>query len=745
MRTERPFPSALFGHQAWAGTAVSLVMCFGAGIVYGEGDPAFPDAEGFGATVKGGRGGPVVWVTNLDSHGPGSLRAAVDTKGPRTIKFKVGGTIELWRDTLDIGGPFETEFLRLRKEGKPAAQIENPYSFVTIDGSSAPPPGITISGNVILSRYGFKEVILRHLRIRDNGFISRSNACCIQIFAGRVLIDHCSLQYGRDTITDMLGNQKDITLQWCILGPGWGRHGYGVGIYAGNVTVHHCLFAHNAQRNPVLFGNHWEHGDGTGVPHLSDIRNNVMYNWDRRGAAKIYGGAHVNIINNWFIPGPDSVTRGEAAIRIHRTAEKPHVLYLKGNISANRPKDDMDEWADAGHETNKPTGTWHTVYGPFKFGQKRESPFAVPPVKTHSVAQAKDLVLSQAGALPRDPTDAGVVRTVLNRSGSVKRKNALPSDFANAIPTAKVVASLVKDAEPRTVSFEGAGQDADGKILLHTWHFGDGNRAVGKKVTHLYKADGEYLARLFIVDDQGMSTSATLRLLIGRGSLKTEAMPAPAPTFKERVITLPEYWKAPTVSLGKRLTAPPTEQDWIGAPHLTPFIDQRTWLLATDVPPDKRGLYYSANLDSRVLHDGEKLYVRFIYHDMPTKSVYLTLFLSPQHGKSPWYRLETDLNGQRSSEHGPDQTWKPSPDWSVHSKVTGKRWEALVAIPFEAIAAPPRKGDEWGLKLMVYAKKNVIFLWPPLGPGGRNLHLSKNQFCAPHSSEPAYYARLRFP
>ncbi|MDP6504558.1 MAG: hypothetical protein QF886_13120, partial [Planctomycetota bacterium] len=183
MRTERPFPSALFGHQVWARTAITLVMCFGAGIVYGEDDPAFPDAEGFGATVKGGRGGPVVWVTNLDSHGPGSLRAAVDTKGPRTIKFKVGGTIELWRDTLDIGGPFETEFLRLRNDGKPAAQIENPYSFVTIDGSSAPPPGITISGNVILSRYGFKEVILRHLRIRDNGFISRSNACCIQIFA----------------------------------------------------------------------------------------------------------------------------------------------------------------------------------------------------------------------------------------------------------------------------------------------------------------------------------------------------------------------------------------------------------------------------------------------------------------------------------------------------------------------------------------------------------------------------------
>ena len=722
-----------------------MALCFGAGLIYAEAARPFPDAEGFGATVKGGTGGRVVWVTNLDSHGPGSLRAAVDTKGPRTIKFKVGGTIELWRDTLDIGGPFETEFLKLRNEGKPAEQIENPYSFVTIDGSSAPPPGITISGNVILSRYGFKEVILRHLRIRDNGFVSRSNACCIQIFAGRVLIDHCSFQFGRDTIIDMLGNQKDITLQWCILGPAWGRHGYGVGIYSGRVSVHHCLFAHNAQRNPLLIGNHWEHGDGTGVPHLSDVRNNLIYNWDRRGATKIYGGAHVNMVNNWFIPGPNSGTRGEAAIRIHRIAEKPHVLYLKGNISANRPKDDMDEWADAGHETNKPTGTWHTAYGPFKFGQKRETPFAVSPVKTHSVVQAKALVLSQAGALPRDPMDAGVIRTVLHRTGRVKRDNTLPSDFANVIPTAKAAASLVKDKEPRTVSFEGAGQDTDGKVFLHTWHFGDGERAVGGKVTHRYKTDGEYLARLFIVDNQGMSATATLRLTIDQGTLKTEAMPAPAPTFRKRIVTLPEYWKAPTVTLKKRLATPPTEKDWKEAPRLTPFIDQRTWLLATDVPLDKRGLYYSADLDALVLHDAEKLYVRFIYNDMPTKSIYLSLFLSPQHGKSPWYRLETNLSGGRGGEKGADYSWQPSPDWSVDSKVTGKRWEASVAIPFRAIASPPGKADEWGLKLMVYAKKNVIYLWPPLGPGGKNLHLSKDKFCAPHSSEPAYYARLRFP
>ena len=97
--------------------------------------PAFPGAEGYGAVTRGGRGGKVILVTNLNDSGPGSLRAAVRTEGPRIVIFTVSGTITL--------------------ESK--LRIADPY--ITIAGQTAPGDGICIRRYPLL--INTNEVIIR--------------------------------------------------------------------------------------------------------------------------------------------------------------------------------------------------------------------------------------------------------------------------------------------------------------------------------------------------------------------------------------------------------------------------------------------------------------------------------------------------------------------------------------------------------------------------------------------------------
>src|SRR5215470_4024198 len=103
--------------------------------------PVFPGAQGFGIETPAGRGGRILRVTNLNSEGPGSLRAAIETKGPRIVVFEVAGVIDLNMKPLTISEP-----------------------FITIAGQTAPTPGITIvRAGIDIATH---DILLQHIRVR---------------------------------------------------------------------------------------------------------------------------------------------------------------------------------------------------------------------------------------------------------------------------------------------------------------------------------------------------------------------------------------------------------------------------------------------------------------------------------------------------------------------------------------------------------------------------------------------------
>ena len=140
--------------------------------------PAFPGALGWASRTPGGRGGQIIRVTNLNSEGPGSLRAAIEAEGPRIVVFEVGGVIDLGRKTLKLQSP-----------------------FITIAGQTAPSPGVTlIRGGMDITAH---DVIVQHIRIRPgsaggewmSGWDEDSIAT---VGAHNVIIDHCSLTWATD-------------------------------------------------------------------------------------------------------------------------------------------------------------------------------------------------------------------------------------------------------------------------------------------------------------------------------------------------------------------------------------------------------------------------------------------------------------------------------------------------------------------------------------------------------------------
>jgi PKD repeat protein len=85
----------------------------------------------------------------------------------------------------------------------------------------------------------------------------------------------------------------------------------------------------------------------------------------------------------------------------------------------------------------------------------------------------------------------------------------------NSPPTAVLSSSSSVGESPLQVSFDGSGStDSDGTILSYNWTFGDGGQATGATVAYTYTTPGTYQATLTVIDDGGLTNSASTPVLV---------------------------------------------------------------------------------------------------------------------------------------------------------------------------------------------------------------------------------------
>jgi len=345
-----------------------------------RGLPSFPGAEGFGATTPGGRGGRVLHVTTLEDYAanepriPGSLRAALEARGPRIVVFEVGGYIELKRK-LNISQP-----------------------YLTLAGQTAPGDGVT------LKNYGLDvdapHVVIRYLRVRP-GDTAGTEQDGINVRADSVVIDHSSVSWGTDETLSISGDARDVTLQWCMITESLNRsvhhkgaHGYGTLIApADRVTIHHSIYAFHRSRNP-------RPKDVT-----LDFRNNLVYGYGDKAGYNTGEVSGLNLVGNTLYP-------------LAYSNDKRHLFDVGGTgtrlfVAGNDRLGGLaveDEWDLIDTPRGVPVERFRSAI-----------PFAAPTVTTDPADVAFARVLNEAGATRpvRDGVDARVVDLIRRGEGRI--------------------------------------------------------------------------------------------------------------------------------------------------------------------------------------------------------------------------------------------------------------------------------------------------------------------------------------
>lgn len=368
---------------------------------------AFPGAEGYGRFARGGRGGKVVVVTNLNDNGPGSLREAVTNNiGPRTIVFNVSGIIQL------------------------GSRLVSSQPYVTIAGQTAPGKGITIR-SAPLGITGNDNVV-QNLRVRLGAGPTYDGMGLTG--ANHSIVDHCSISWTIDESFSSRG-AHNITLQRTLISealnaaghqnyPAGTEHGYAATIGGDIGSFHHNLLAHNYGRNWSLGGGL----DGGGFySGLMDITNNVVYNWG--GRTTDGGTKELNFVNNYYKPGPGmQLSRYALTVDHENVGMGMQRAYFAGNVMPGYFNESNQDYGRRSRDSNGAVTDYETFVN---------SPFFPSHVTTQSATHAYKIVLSDVGCTQPvfDDHDQRMITETLagtySVTGSVTGKKGFPDTTAD--------------------------------------------------------------------------------------------------------------------------------------------------------------------------------------------------------------------------------------------------------------------------------------------------------------------------
>ena len=286
---------------------------------------------GFGSVTNGATNCPgytTYRVINLSDSGAGSFRDAV-SQGCRLVQFDVAGEIRL------------TSTLLLQQ------------SFLTVDGSSAPSPGITISApNIRIAIQPSPatgpahDIVIHHLRIVGAGGDLES-ADILELDGQdaavyNIVFDHITAVAASDGAFDVWGEVHDVTLsnnliRDMIKAAHFSRNTQ----VRQNFTIHRNVYARNNERQIRMRYNN----------RRIDFTNNVIYGWGwfEAGAAGLdlpsdagYTPS-INIENNIYHHVSPHGSPDDAII--FNSSSFPGSIYFNGN---SLPQGENDAISTAG-------------------------------------------------------------------------------------------------------------------------------------------------------------------------------------------------------------------------------------------------------------------------------------------------------------------------------------------------------------------------------------------------------------